>query len=69
MPRMHPRVPIVNGAEIKLREALSEIRKDLTEPEFLKVVANVLGDEVGTIAKYAIRQERHGCTDKAGDWE
>lgn len=69
MPRMHSRVPIVNGAEIKLREALSEIRKDLTEPEFLKMVANVLSDQVSTIAKYAIRQERHGCMDKPGDWE
>lgn len=69
MPRMHPRVQVVNEAECKLREALSEIRKDLTEPEYLKVVANILGDEVGTIAKYAIRQERHGRTDKPGDWE
>ena len=69
MPRVHPRVKLVTGAEIKLREALSEIRKDLTEPEYLKVVANIFGEEVGHIAKYAIRQERHGCTDKAGDWE
>lgn len=69
MPRMHPRVQIVNKAETKLRETLLEIQRDLTEPEFLGVVAGMLGEQIGHIAKYAIRQERHGRTDKPGGWE
>lgn len=40
--------------------------KDLTTAEELRVIATVFGDILGSIAKYAIRQERHGSTDKPG---
>ena len=69
MPRVHPRMQIVNEAECKLREVLVKIAHDLTEGEFLKVVSGMLSEQVGLVAKYAIRQERHGRTDKPGDWE
>jgi hypothetical protein len=61
----------VNEAEMELRKAVTDIGKkhDLTEMELLRVVNTALGDTVGSIAKYHIRYERHGNTDKPGGLE
>ena len=45
-------------------------KSDLTEGERLRVVAKVFGGYVGSVAKYAIREERHpGQPDKPGGLE
>lgn len=67
--RIHRRERLVNEAVSKVREALLTACKDLTEGEALRVAITVLGDWVGTTAKYMIREERHGKTDKPGGLE
>jgi len=71
MPKLHPRYWIVKKAEVELSKAVMDIaqKHELTTAEQLKVVAAALGDAVGSIAKYAIRQERHGDSDTPGDWD
>lgn len=66
LPRIHPREAIVNKAENDLRTAIAAAVRELTTAEELRVLASVFGDRVGGIAKYAIREERHGKTDKPG---
>ncbi len=68
MPRVHEREKLVKAAELKLGGMVADACGDLTTAESLRVLVNVLGDGVGRIAKYAIRQERHGDTDKPGGW-
>jgi hypothetical protein len=69
MPRIHPREAMVLAAEIRLRAAVTNELHGLTTAERLRVLAAVLGDTVGSIAKYAIREERHGDQDKPGGVE
>jgi hypothetical protein len=57
-PTIHPREFIVDQTE----RAVLEATKDLTPAEVLRIFA----DRVARIAKYAIRQERHGDTDTPG---
>ena len=67
LPRIHPREKIVDEAEQKLRAVVFElIQSELTQGEFLKVLGNVMDGEIRSIAKYAIRRERHGDEDKPG---
>jgi hypothetical protein len=71
--RMHPRVQVVNRAERELRDAVSnwsrgEAATELTLLEYLQVVNRVLHDDVAGTLKYEIREERHGDTDRPGDW-
>jgi hypothetical protein len=66
LPKLHPRERIVAKAENDLRTAVAEAVRDLTTGEELRVLAAVFGDRVGGIAKYAIRDERHGKSDKPG---
>lgn len=70
MPTIHPREKKTRDAENDLRTALAEIARkyELTRFEEISVVNRVLSDTIGTICKYAIRQERHGNTDKPGGW-
>jgi hypothetical protein len=69
-PTIHPRERIVNEAEIDLAHALLGVweKHDLTDAEMLRVVAAVFGRHVASNAKYRIREERHGDTDKPGGW-
>jgi hypothetical protein len=68
--RIHPREKIVDSAERKLSECLREIRSsDLTDAEYISVVADAFGQALGRMAKYQIRYERHGDTDKPGGVE
>lgn len=69
--RLHPREAIVGQARTDLGEAVLDWRKThaLTTAETVAVLTEVFGDHLGGIAKYAIREERHGNQDKPGDVE
>jgi hypothetical protein len=70
LPKIHKREDIVNKATSVLRDCLLEQRKKLTDGEYLKVVATVLSDSIGSFAKYVIREERHpNDPDKPGGLE
>jgi hypothetical protein len=69
MPKQHPREVLVQEAELNLREAILKVTKDLTEAESLRVVNSVMSSHIGSVAKYAIREERHGNTETPGGWE
>jgi hypothetical protein len=68
--RLHEREAIVRQAEIDLREKMTEFANEfadkLTTWEYMRVVHGVLSDDIGSQIKYAIRDERHGDTDKPG---
>ncbi len=51
-----------------LASALVDIVKkyDLTEAEALRLVVSEFSAWIGLVAKYAIREERHGNTDTPG---
>ncbi|KKN07250.1 hypothetical protein LCGC14_1068900 [marine sediment metagenome] len=68
MPKRHEREKLVTSAEIELQKAALEISKELTTAEYLRVLANVFGGAINSIAKYEIRQERHGNTETPGGW-
>lgn len=68
LPRIHPREELVKKAELKIQEVFLEVTEGLTTGEVLRVCASVFGSQVGTIAKYAIRRERHGNSDRPGGW-
>ncbi len=58
--RIHPREEIVEEAETKLRDAISEVSKmDITWGEYIRAISNAFGDALSRAAKYMIRQERH----------
>lgn len=69
--RQHRREPIVRAAENELRGAIIDIieKHQLTDAEALAIVAAALGGHVGSVAKYAIRMERHGDPNKPGGLE
>jgi len=73
MPRLHKREKPVKEAELALRERLLNWEKDwiekLTTAEYLSVLVRVLSETLQSILKYAIRQERHGNTNKPGGLE
>ncbi len=68
LPTLHPREKNVRDAETDIRLAIHEAIKkhDLTTGEILRVVTACLSDEIGSIAKFAIRRERHRSTKKPG---
>jgi hypothetical protein len=68
---MHPREKLVREAESKLRGHVLDILDDsgLTEGESLRVLAAVFGGYLASVAKYAIRVERHGDTETPGGWD
>jgi hypothetical protein len=69
LPKIHPRERLVTEAEQQLRTAIIGLNKiGLTTGEFLQVITNVMSGEISSIAKYAIRNERHGNLDKPGGW-
>lgn len=71
LPTEHPRARVVRSAETKLNRAFIDIAQEfeLTTGEELRVLSNMLSSCIGSIAKYAIRHERHGRGDKPGDLE
>lgn len=67
-PRIHPREFVVREAENKLRGQLLDAVKEfeLTEGEQLRVISEVYSNWIASMAKYIIRDERHGNTDTPG---
>lgn len=63
MSQIHPRVDVVKGArrdlESKVQEWSNQYSDELTDAEMLLIVGEVLNREIGDIAKYMIRNERH----------
>ncbi len=64
--KLHPREQVVGKAKLKLLECLIDVQKTLTEGEYLRVVTETLSESVLTVAKYKIREERHGDLNKPG---
>lgn len=66
--KIHEREPMVKRSAIALRDAVDKWRDvhKLTTPEELRVLNQVFGSEIAAIAKYAIREERHGDSSKPG---
>lgn len=59
MSKIHHREKIVEKAKLKLMGCFAEIGGDLTDGELVRVVAESIGEQLGLIAKYMIRAERH----------
>ena len=66
--RVHKREKIVTQARIDLMEAVIQWagKHELTDCEFVSVINSVLSDQLGSWAKYKIREERHGNTNTPG---
>lgn len=71
MSRLHPRERVVRQAQLDLMEALNDWQRDheLTDAEYVSLVANELGSRIGSLTRMQIRTERHGTTDKPGGLE
>lgn len=65
-----PRLAVADHSlQGRLMDAWVPIRHPLTYYERLRVMASLIGDALGTTAKYGIREERHGKTSKPGGLE
>ena len=69
LPKIHKRERVTNEAANKLRIAIADATRGLTEGESLRIVNQVCSEWIGTMAKYHIRIERHDDPDKAGGLE
>lgn len=70
MPKLHKREENVRQAKIKLLDLMTELREDLTQGEFLRVITELASDEWASTAKWTIRHERHpDDMDKPGGFE
>lgn len=69
--RLHPREEVVSRARVDLMEKLLDWRRghDLTTAELFSILGGTLGGEITGIAKYLIREERHGDQDRPGGLE
>jgi len=67
--KIHPREEIVKQAQIELGDVVLKTMKKLTTAEFLQVINTEFSNRIGGIAKYWIRDERHGDQNKPGGWE
>lgn len=69
--KLHPRRLIVQKAENALNSAIVDWAKgpgnELTEAEYLKVLADTLASYMSFRLRMLIRMERHGTTEKKGD--
>ncbi len=57
--RTHHREMIVSDYKLKLMHCLLELRQNLTNGEYIRVLTEELSDQLGGVAKYMIREERH----------
>lgn len=72
-PRQHEREQVVSAARLSLNEKVidwmrEEGTQNLTDAEYISVVASALQDTVLGHTKMMIRMERHGNTDTPGGW-
>lgn len=65
MVKLHARTRHVNRVIIDAKIAYQNATPDLTVGEHLMALADIMS----SIAKYEIREERHGTDDKPGDLE
>lgn len=71
LPRIHSREAAVKAAELDLSKAILDVveKRGLTDAEALRCVNAAFGDWIGSIAKHAIRAERHpDDPEKPGGW-
>lgn len=70
-PHIHPREKPCTEARLDIETAIEAIVKkhELTEAEKIRVINAACSCQIGHIAKYAIRHERHGNEDRPGGWE
>ena len=65
--KLHEREALINKAEAMLREVLLEVLEmELTQSEYVSVVARVMSDSIQSSMKYVIREERHGSSNTPG---
>lgn len=66
--KMHPREQVAKEVSLKLSKHLCDtmLDSDLTYGEQLRVLEEVYGNWIASIAKYMIREERHGDPNKCG---
>lgn len=64
--KIHPREPLVNEVEAKILATIHRETARLTEAESLRVVNKACSGWIASVAKYAIRLERHGDADQPG---
>lgn len=66
--KIHPREKKCTAAESELRGVILGLdqKHKLTQAELIQVLTHVFSDEILSMMKYAIRQERHGNTDTPG---
>lgn len=68
--KLHEREKLIREAEFALKSALidwsSSFGDKITFAEEIRIVSGELGGWLGSAAKYAIREERHGDTSKPG---
>jgi hypothetical protein len=71
MPHLHPRELECNKARHDITKAILDAveKYGLTTAEQLRIVNAVSFEWIGGIAKYAIREERHGNTETPGGLE
>jgi hypothetical protein len=74
MPHLHPREKIVRRARADLSDKTLEwLRSDavqeLTDGEYIALVAAAFSEMVEVHAKMMVRVERHGTTDRPGGLE
>lgn len=69
--RIHEREQRTRAAALELSGAILDIVKkhDLSEGETIRVVAGEMSNYLQSIAKYMIRDERHGDPEKPGGLE
>lgn len=69
--KIHPGEERVRLAEHNIGVVVDEMisKHSLTEAETIQVVTQVMSRVLLSVAKYAIRKERHGNTDKPGGIE
>ena len=67
-PRIHNREYIVRNVSLQLKKQLMDAIEEhnLTEGEQLRICVEVYSEWVGGMAKYMIRDERHGDPNKCG---
>lgn len=69
--KIHKREAFYSKAKIELTNSILKIEKDfeLTEMELLRLVNDCASSTIASIAKFAIRNERHGDCNKLGGIE
>ncbi len=70
--KLHSREIEAQKAQVELENAVLGWRRnhvDLTMAELISILTHVFSSHLGSIAKYAIRHERHGDADKPGGLE